>query len=134
MNYPSDTRSYLYFNEEGNLRCKPRTITTNNFSTFDDSQIKLTAGKYAIHIGIQANVDEQFYNAIDESTEYFTESPFYISVSIGESVQKYQLAQYTPIHIHMMKVIELADTTVLSIQSNYDKYTQVNIETIVEKL
>ena len=124
--------NYLYFNDEGLLRCSRRTVKTQNFDSFDNSVIKLTKGKYVIHIGINATVDDNFYKAIDESTGVFTDSPFYISVELPNNTQTFTLCQYAPIHIHLMKIIECTEDTDIVIQSNYNSFTSVNIDSIIE--
>ena len=126
--------NFLYFNQDGQLRCNPRTITTATFTRFDDSILKISAGKYIICISIHAVVDEKFYNAIDESNEYFVDSPFNITITIGNNVQTYKLCQYTPIDIQMTKMIDVQESTEIVIQSNYTEYTDVKIETMIEKL
>lgn len=127
-------RNFLYFNQDGTLRCKTRDITTETFTRFDDSILKLSTGKYIVYISIHADVDESFYTAIDESDEWFTDSPFYITITIGENVQTYHLCQYTPIDIQLTKVLDIQEDTNIVIQSNYTKYTAVKIDTVVEKL
>lgn len=123
--------NFLYFNQDGQLRCNPLTTTTETFTRFDDSIIKLTKGKYIVCISIHADVDDAFYKAIDESNEYFVDSPFNISITIGNTTQTYKLCQYTPIDIQTTRILDLQEDTNIQISSNYNDYTNVNIESSI---
>ena len=123
--------NFLYFNQDGQLRCNPLTTTTETFTQFDDSIIKLQKGKYIVCISIHADVDDAFYKAIDESNEYFVDSPFNISITIGNTTQTYKLCQYTPIDIQTTRILDLQEDTNIQISSNYNDYTNVNIESSI---
>lgn len=123
--------NFLYFNQDGQLRCNPLTTTTETFTQFTDSIIKLQAGKHIVCISIHCDVDEKFYEAIDKSTEYFVDSPFNITITIGNTTQTYNLCQYTPIDIQLTRILDLQEDTTIQISSNYNDYTNVNINTSV---
>lgn len=123
--------NFLYFNQDGQLRCNPLTTTTETFTQFSDSIIKLQKGKHIVCISIHCDVDEKFYEAIDKSNDYFVDSPFNITVTIGQSTETYNLCQYTPIDIQLTRVLDLQEDTNIVISSNYNDYTSVNINTSI---
>lgn len=123
--------NFLYFNQDGQLRCNPLNTTTETFTQFSDSIIKLQKGKHIVCISIHCEVDDKFYEAIDKSNDYFIDSPFNITITIGQSTQAYNLCQYTPIDIQTTRILDLQEDTNIVISSNYNDYTNVNINTSV---
>ena len=74
---------------------------------------------------------EKFYEAIDKSSGYFVDSPFNITITIGQSTETYNLCQYTPIDIQLTRVLDLQEDSNIVISSNYNDYTSVNINTSI---
>lgn len=129
-----EMRNILYYNEDNTLRCNARDIKTQSFTSFDNSTIDLQPGKYLIAIDISATVTDSFYDAIDKSTETFTDSPFYISIKIDNSVQSFTIGQYTPICIHITRYLDLQSPTTITISSNYSDLQNVDIHVISERV
>ena len=127
-------RNILYYNEDNTLRCNARDIKSQSFTSFDNSTIDLQPGKYLIAIDISATVTDSFYDAIDKSTETFTDSPFYISIKIDNSVQSFTIGQYTPICIHITRYLDLQSPTTITISSNYSDLQNVDIHVISERV
>ena len=132
--YSNDARSYLYFNEDNTLRCGARDIQTQSFTSFNNSTIELQSGKYMITIDISATVTDSFYDAIDTSTEQFTDSPFSIFIKIGSTTQSFTIGQYTPINIHITRYLDLKDTTKIGFSSNYSDLQNIDIHVITERV
>ena len=128
------SRNILYYNEDNTLRCNARDIQTQSFTSFNNSTIDLQSGKYMISIDISATVTESFYDAIDNSTETFTDSPFYISIAFAKSVQSFTIGQYTPICIHITRYLDLQSPTTITISSNYSDLQNVDIHVISERV
>ena len=126
--------NYLYYNENNDLRCNARKIETSVFSSFNNSIIELLSGKYLIAIDISANVTEEFYNAIDKSTDTFTDSPFSIFIKIGSSIQSFTIGQYTPVNIHVTRLIDVEKTEKVSITTNTQDLKNINIHVTTERL
>lgn len=139
-------RKYLYFNEDNTLRCGARDIQTHSFTSFNNSTIDLQSGTYMVSIDISATVTESFYDAIDKSTEEFTDSPFYIYIKIGEAnpsdlrasrsdaIQSFTIGQYTPICIHITQYLDLQSPATITISSNYSDLQNVDIHVISEQV
>lgn len=128
------SRNILYYNEDNTLRCNARDIQTQSFTSFNNSTIDLQSGKYMISIDISATVTDSFYDAIDKSTEEFTDSPFYISIAFAKSVQSFTIGQYTPICIHITRYLDLQSPTTITISSNYSDLQNVDIHVISERV
>lgn len=128
------SRNILYYNEDNTLRCNARDIQTQSFTSFNNSTIDLQSGKYMISIDISATVTESFYDAIDNSTETFTDSPFFITIKIDNSLQTFTIGQYTPICIHITRYLDLQSPTTITISSNYSDLQNVDIHVISERV
>ena len=128
------SRNILYYNEDNTLRCNARDIQTQSFTSFNNSTIDLQSGKYMISIDISATVTESFYDAIDNSTETFTDSPFFITIKINDSIQTFTIGQYTPICIHITRYLDLQSPAKITISSNYSDLQNTDIHVITEKL
>ena len=126
--------NYLYYNENNDLRCNARKIETSVFSSFNNSIIELLSGKYLIAIDISANLSESFYDAIDRSTDTFTDSPFSIFIKIGTSIQSFTIGQYTPVNIHVTRFVEVDKPEKVSITSNSQDLKNINIHITTERL
>ena len=127
-------RNILYFNEDNILRCGARDIQTHSFTSFNNSTINLQSGKYMVSIDISATVTESFYDAIDASTEEFTDSPFYISIAFAKSIQSFTIGQYTPICIHITRYLDLQSPATITVSSNYSDLQNVDIHVISEQV
>ena len=139
-------RKYLYFNEDNTLRCNARDIQRHSFTSFNNSTIDLQSGKYMVSIDISATVTESFYDAIDASTEEFTDSPFYIYIKIGstnpsdlrasrsDATQSFTIGQYTPICIHITRYLDLQSPATITISSNYSDLQNTDIHVISERV
>lgn len=139
-------RNILYYNEDNTLRCNARDIKTQSFTSFDNSTIDLQPGKYIVSIDISATVTDSFYDAIDKSTEEFTDSPFYISIAFAkanpsdlrasrsDAIQSFTIGQYTPICIHITRYLDLQSPTTITISSNYSDLQNVDIHAISERV
>ena len=108
-------RKYLYFNEDNTLRCNARDIQRHSFTSFNNSTIDLQSGKYMVSIDISATVTESFYDAIDASTEEFTDSPFYIT---SRSVP--QILRICAHRVAMLLSPLQSDSTHLSVFTSHD--------------
>lgn len=128
------SRNILYYNEDNTLRCNARDIQTQSFTSFNNSTIDLQSGKYMISIDISATVTESFYDAIDNSTETFTDSPFFITIKIDNSLQTFTIGQYTPICIHITRYLELQSPAKITISSNYSDLQNIDIHVISERV
>lgn len=128
------SRNILYYNEDNTLRCNARDIQTQSFTSFNNSTIDLQSGKYMISIDISATVTESFYDAIDNSTETFTDSPFFITIKINDSIQTFTIGQYTPICIHITRYLELQSPAKITISSNYSDLQNIDIHVISERV
>lgn len=128
------SRNILYYNEDNTLRCNARDIQTQSFTSFNNSTIDLQSGKYMISINISATVTESFYDAIDNSTETFTDSPFFITIKINDSIQTFTIGQYTPICIHITRYLELQSPAKITISSNYSDLQNIDIHVISERV
>lgn len=130
----NNARMYMYFNEDNTLRCGARDIQTQSFTSFNNSTIKLQSGKYMVTIDISATVTDSFYDAIDASTEHFTDSPFSIFIKIGSTSQSFTIGQYTPINIHITRYLDLKETTEIAFTSNYSDLQNTDIHVITERV
>ena len=140
------SRNILYYNEDNTLRCNARDIQTQSFTSFNNSTIDLQSGKYMISIDISATVTESFYDAIDNSTETFTDSPFFITIKIGEANpsdlraslrdanQSFTIGQYTPICIHITRYLDIQSPAKITINSNYSDLQNIDIHVISERV
>lgn len=128
------SRNILYYNEDNTLRCNARDIQSQSFTSFNNSSIDLQSGKYMISIDISATVTESFYDAIDKSTEEFTESPFFIYIKIGTTVQSFTIGQYTPICIHITRYLDIQSPAKITISSNYSDLQNIDIHVISERV
>lgn len=128
------SRNILYYNEDNTLRCNARDIQTQSFTSFNNSTIDLQSGKYMISIDISATVTESFYDAIDNSTETFTDSPFFITIKIDNSIQTFTIGQYTPICIHITRYLDIQSPAKITISSNYSDLQNIDIHVISERV
>lgn len=128
------SRNILYYNEENTLRCNARDIQSQSFTSFNNSTIDLQSGKYMISIDISATVTDSFYDAIDKSTEEFTDSPFFIYIKVNDSTQSFTIGQYTPICIHITRYLDLQSPATISISSNYSDLQNIDIHVISERV
>lgn len=128
------SRNILYYNEDNTLRCNARDIQTQSFTSFNNSTIDLQSGKYMISIDISATVTESFYDAIDNSTETFTDSPFFITIKINDSIQTFTIGQYTPICIHITRYLDIQSPAKITISSNYSDLQNIDIHVISERV
>lgn len=126
--------NYLYYNENNDLRCDPRKIETSIFTSFNNSVIELLSGKYVISIDISANLPESFYDAIDNNTGSFTESPFSIFIKINNSIQSFTIGQYTPVNIHVTRYLEVDKSTKVSISTDFQELKNINIHLVTERV
>ena len=128
------SRNILYYNEDNTLRCNARDIQSQSFTSFNNSTIDLQSGKYMISIDISATVTDSFYDAIDKSTEEFTDSPFFIYIKVNDSTQSFTIGQYTPICIHITRYLDLQSPATISISSNYSDLQNIDIHVISERV
>ena len=87
-----------------------------------------------ISIDISATVTDSFYDAIDKSTEEFTDSPFFIYIKVNDSTQSFTIGQYTPICIHITRYLDLQSPATISISSNYSDLQNIDIHVISERV
>ena len=128
------SRNILYYNEDNTLRCNARDIQSQSFTSFNNSTIDLQSGKYMISIDISATVTDSFYDAIDKSTEEFSDSPFFIYIKVNDSTQSFTIGQYTPICIHITRYLDLQSPATITISSNYSDLQNIDIHVISELL